>query len=76
MANRALLEVMLILRNDSRFSAFKDWVAAEKAAAVRYLTMSNDDRAVAVAQGDVRRLTQIEELLEQAPNLLEKAARQ
>lgn len=75
MVNRNLYEACIIIRNDPRMSVLKDWLEEEKVKAVEYMIHTNDDRALSVAQGDLRRLTKILEIIEQAPRLLEKAPR-
>lgn len=74
MTDRALFESLLLIRSDPRFAALRDWLASERAAAMKYMIHTNEDRALSVAQGDVRRLDKILDLIAQSPALLNKGA--
>lgn len=72
---RDLLESALILRNDSRFKSFVNFMREEQELALRTLTNSFDDRAMYAAQGAYRVVQKILDLIERSPELLDKGAR-
>lgn len=70
--NRPLTECLLRIRNLDEFKPLRDHLAGEKAKHMTFLVGCNEDRPLHVAQGMVRALGALTDLIEQAPSLLDK----
>lgn len=73
--SRSLLECLIRLRNLDEFKAFREYLQTEMQQHVDRLTMSNDDRQMVLAQGSVRVLRELTDLIEQSASLLDKERR-
>lgn len=72
---RPLLECLLKIRNLNEFSALREYLKAEREYDMTILTSANDDRQMHLAQGAVRRMDMILEVIERSAGLLEKERR-
>lgn len=71
-ADTKLLESCILIRNDPRFEAFRNYLKNEMEVALKVLVGSQDDRAMHVAQGAYNALKRVFDLVEESPRLLDK----
>lgn len=75
MNDRFLFESLLLIRNDSRFTELRKWLDHEQEQALIVLTSIQDDRKMYSAQGRYSLLRDLKNLIDAAPEQLEKLAR-
>lgn len=72
---RSLLEALVRIRNLDEFKAFREHLDSEMTKHTDRMTMSNDDRQMVLAQGSVRVLRELTELIGQSAKLLDNERR-
>lgn len=72
--NRPLLECLLRLRNLDEFKPLREYLQTEAATHMAFLMNTNEDRPMHVAQGMLRAVDKLQNLIEVSPTLLEQAA--
>jgi hypothetical protein len=60
------------VRNLEEFRPLREYLDAEQAKHMAFLMTTNEDRPMHVAQGMLRALSALTDLIEQAPSLLDK----
>lgn len=72
---RPLAECLLKVRNLDEFKPLREYLDAEEAKHMAFLMTTNEDRPMHVAQGMLRALNALTNLIQEAPSLLDKQSR-